>query len=107
MPLKPYKPNRSAIIFIAIVLGLGAGIGTVGLEEALDDRVFDTPMVQRATGFPVLGAIPVIVTTKDRAVKWRNRAMLLFGLASVGILLLAVVWQKGWAPDLLSYFPLR
>jgi polysaccharide chain length determinant protein (PEP-CTERM system associated) len=71
LPLAPYKPNRGAIIFIGLVLGLGAGIGVASLREFTDDRMYEAAEIQRVAGFPVLAAIPVLVGTEDR--RWRKR----------------------------------
>jgi succinoglycan biosynthesis transport protein ExoP len=100
MPLKPYKPNRMAIIFIGLVLGIGTGIGTASLREFMDDRIYGMAAIQSVTGFPVLVAIPVIVTTKDRALKYRRRIMVLCGLAFTGMLVLAVIYHGDWTSGL-------
>lgn len=96
MPLKPYKPNRMAILFIGLVLGIGTGIGTASLREFMDDRIYGMAAIQSVTGFPVLVAIPVIVTTKDRALKYRRRIMVLCGLVFTGMLVLAVFYHGDW-----------
>lgn len=66
LPEKPYKPNRLAIIFIGLVLGVGAGIGLAAFREFSDDAVWKADALTMATSFPVLVCIPEIFTDREK-----------------------------------------
>jgi polysaccharide chain length determinant protein (PEP-CTERM system associated) len=66
LPEKPFSPNKPAIILIGLILGLGAGIGTASVREYSDNSVRSVDSLARITGFPVLAAIPVIVTEEEK-----------------------------------------
>ena len=97
LPEKPIKPNRLAIIFIGIVLGIGAGVGSVALQEFNDQSIRNAEGLARATSFPVLGVIPEILheQEKRRAKKINVLAVsalvVNFGLAVVALLALQYV----------------
>ena len=65
LPEKPFKPNRWAILLIGVVLGIGAGIGFAALREFSDTSVRSIEQLSKATSFPVLATIPLIVTAGD------------------------------------------
>jgi len=73
LPEKPFKPNRLAIALIGIVLGLGAGVGFASIIEFSDTSFRNAESLTRATGFPVLTIVPVIVTREDRIKKIVSR----------------------------------
>ncbi len=80
LPEKPYKPNRLAIILIGFVLSIGAGIAVASVSELFDDSVHKADTLVLNTGFPVLAAIPEIVTPKDIAKKRFKRRILAVSL---------------------------
>lgn len=67
LPEKPFSPNKPAIILIGLILGLGAGIGTASIREYSDTSVRSVDSLARITGYPVLAAIPLIVTENESA----------------------------------------
>jgi len=72
LPEKPYKPNRRAIMFIGLVLGIGAGIGGASIKEFLDTSVHKASTLAAETSFPVLASIPIIMMEENsRKVKTR------------------------------------
>jgi polysaccharide chain length determinant protein (PEP-CTERM system associated) len=84
LPGKPFKPNRLVIIVIGVILGIGAGVGTVTLREFTDMSVRSADQLSRMASMPVLAAVPVIVTPDDLM---RRRAR--FVLISAAFLVLA------------------
>ncbi len=59
LPLSPVSPNRSTNLMIGILLGLMIGTGIVLLREYLDNTIKTTEDVEKCTGLPVIGTIPV------------------------------------------------
>jgi succinoglycan biosynthesis transport protein ExoP len=83
LPEKPFKPNRPAIVLIGIVVGLGVGVGTAALREFADTAVHSAGQLARATSFPVLAMVPLIVTSKDLARRRRNTIVVAVALVMV------------------------
>lgn len=98
LPEKPFKPNRRAIIFIGLVLGIGAGVGLAALREFSDDAVRKVGQLERITNFPVLAGIPPIVTMRDIRLKRMKRFALATG--SLGIFAGAVLVFHFYVMDL-------
>jgi polysaccharide chain length determinant protein (PEP-CTERM system associated) len=73
LPEKPFKPNRLAIVLIAVVLGTGAGVGLAALREFGDDSVHGAAALEERFGQPVLAGIPVILTAADIRRRLRAR----------------------------------
>jgi polysaccharide biosynthesis transport protein len=104
LPEKPYKPNRLAIFFIGIVLGVGAGIVCVAIMEFMDTSIRNGEYLTRLTGFPVLTEIPKIVTREDKKKKRKIGLFIFAGFivaVAVGIIIfnifvmdLDVLWAK-------------
>ncbi|MBI4791502.1 MAG: chain-length determining protein [Deltaproteobacteria bacterium] len=89
LPELPDKPNRLAILLIGMVLGLGAGVASAAVMEFTDESVRNVEILSRETSFPVLSAIPRIVSAEDvRQQKLRRRLIV---LAGAGIVLVAVL----------------
>jgi protein tyrosine kinase modulator len=89
LPLKPYKPNRPAILLIGLVLGIGAGVGMASLREFSDRSLKNIDELLMAGFVPVLGAIPEIVTARDR----KKRSVLTVSIVLIGLLVVVLgVW---------------
>jgi polysaccharide biosynthesis transport protein len=77
LPEKPISPNVPAILLIGAFLGIAGGVGNVSLREFGDQSVRTPGALAAATGLPVLGAVPLIVTEEDRqAARARRRKVL-------------------------------
>ncbi len=76
LPVKPYKPNRLAIILLGVVLGLGAGAGTAAVREMNDDAVYSPDILSRAGSCKVLACIPEIVSKQDKISRRRRRLII-------------------------------
>ncbi len=104
LPEKPVKPKVPAVLLIGLFLGIGAGVGNVALKEQSDQSVRNAAQLTSATGFPVLGAIPRIITEEDRRRARRLKIKLLIAVVlglAVGIALfhffvmdLEVFWAR-------------
>lgn len=76
LPEKPYKPDRTIIILIGIVLALGAGIGSAAVAEFSDTSFTDAISLAKATGFPVLTEVPEIITSRDMKAAKKRRIII-------------------------------
>ena len=81
LPEKPIKPKRLAIIFIGIVLGIGAGVGSVALLEFNDQSIRSAEGLAHATSFPVLGVIPEILDEKEKRRTKKTNILQMIALA--------------------------
>lgn len=73
LPVDPVEPNRPAIIFLGIVLALGAGVGLAALIDALDTSIRSPQDLQKALAVKPLVVIPYVRTMRDRRVAWTRR----------------------------------
>ncbi len=93
LPEKPSSPNVPAILLIGLILGLGTGVGAAAVQESTDFTVRSPEKLQRGTAFPVLAAIPEIVTEADAARHKGKRLYVLVGalcLLAAGVLAFSV-----------------
>jgi capsular exopolysaccharide synthesis family protein len=58
LPASPSSPNYLVDILVALVVGLGLGIGTAAIRDHLDDRVRGPFGPEELTGAPALALIP-------------------------------------------------
>ena len=58
MPIGPYKPNIKLNLLVAIVFGLGLGVGLALLFEMLDDTLKSPADVEAHLRLAVLGVVP-------------------------------------------------
>jgi len=91
VPGKPIKPNRLAIILIGFILGIGAGVGMMALQEAIDHSVRDSRTLTALTGVPVLGTIPNIVTIKDVTERKKRNRTIVISVTTVLVLAILLV----------------
>ena len=86
LPEKPVSPNRMAILLIGLLLGIGGGVGTASLREFTDQSVRSSEELARATGLPVLAAIPTIVTWQEKRSKLYRKILIYVGIVlAIGI----------------------
>lgn len=68
VPERPASPQKPRIVAIAAVLGLMAGVGFVFLRETRAKGFRSGRDLERTTGYPVMGQIPIIKGRGHRAV---------------------------------------
>ncbi len=76
LPKTPVKPARAKILILGLILGLGAGGGTVYLGETLDQSIRTVDDLKRAYNLPVLGAVPDLAEDESKARRKARRAYL-------------------------------
>lgn len=63
-PTNPSKNTAPALIFLGLLIGLGAGVATAILVDRLDPRFRYPEQVSQGLGLPILGTIPEIRRAK-------------------------------------------
>lgn len=107
VPEEPVSPNRPAILFLSLVLALGAGIGFAAVAESLDDSVRGSKSLALSVGAAPLAIIPYL--ENDTEVSRRKRRLATRAAAAVAaVILLIVALHVFWTPiDVLWYKALR
>lgn len=92
-PVKPISPNRSAIVLIGAVLGVGMGLGVALLLDAFQGAVHGSSDVARLVGAPPLAVVPYINNQREAQVQqWMTYA----AIAVAGLLgVLVVLYYAG------------
>lgn len=65
LPEMPVRPNIPLVLFMGMLLAVGAGIGTASIREHYDKSAHTIDDLIHGTNLPVLAAIPHIVTWED------------------------------------------
>ncbi|MDH3347107.1 MAG: hypothetical protein OEM02_03260 [Desulfobulbaceae bacterium] len=98
LPEKPLKPNFLKIMFVAVVLGLGGGVGGVVLFNFFDNSFKDVSEIEELLQMSVICSIPLIVMETE---KRKNKIISICYYSSFGFgflcLVVAMVYlfQKG------------
>jgi capsular exopolysaccharide synthesis family protein len=58
VPVRPSSPNKKRNLILALILGLGGGVGLAFLFDFLDNSVKTSEDVERYGGLPTLGVVP-------------------------------------------------
>ena len=86
LPIDPVSPNRTAMVFLAVILGLGVGLGVVIMLEALSAAVFGAAEVTVLTGIAPLAIIGYMETQEEEGHHNRKRILIVLGLICIGLL---------------------
>jgi uncharacterized protein involved in exopolysaccharide biosynthesis len=107
LPEKPETPNRSAIIFLGLILAMAGGGGVGAAVESLDRSVRSADMLASIARVPPLAVIPYQLS--ETYVAQVGRRARIFGWACAGFLmLLLVLMHLFWLPlDVLWFLLLR
>ena len=105
LPEEPISPNRPAIIFLSLVLALGAGVGSAAVAESMNTAVRGAKGLVAILNTAPLAVIPYLPNEADtRAQRKKKRIMIIAVLAGIAILLLLVhflfspldvLWYRG------------
>lgn len=58
VPVRPSSPHKKRNLILALLLGLGGGVGLAFLFDLLDNSVKTSEDVERYAGLPTLGVVP-------------------------------------------------
>ena len=91
LPEEPISPNRPAIVFLSLVLALGAGVGSAALAESINAAVRGAKGVAAILHTAPLAVIPYLPNETDsRKQRRKKRLMIIAVFAGIIILLLLV-----------------
>ncbi len=74
-PERPSKPNRIALMLVGTLLAMTAGLGSVGIAEAMDTRVRGRRGIQNLLTAPPLAIIPSIRDEGMRTHRYRSMSI--------------------------------
>jgi len=107
LPEEPVSPNRPAIIFLSLVLALGAGIGSAAAAESMDSAVRGAKGVLAILNTAPLAIIPYLGSQEDISREKKRRWMIFAGFIG-GILLILLLIHYLYSPlDVLWFRGLR
>ena len=107
LPEEPVSPNRPAILFLSLILALGAGLGYAAVAESLDDAVRGSKSLSFTVGAAPLAVIPYLYN--DAEVSKRKRVLTTKVAAATATIVFAIAMLHFfWKPlDVIWYKALR
>ena len=106
-PEKPVKPNRTAIVFLALIFAVASGFGIAILQEALDSSVRGVRGVTKLLTATPLAVIPVIYNAQDYYRK-RRATRIIVGSVVTSIIAVVLIVHFFWTPlDVLWFRGIR
>jgi len=103
VPLVPFKPNRGAIITLAILFALVAGVGATQLVDSMDKSIRSSAAVISIQGVPPLVEVPYIVNPVEIAHAARLKKLALVSVAPALIFMVLVLHFTFLPLDVLWY----
>ena len=91
LPEEPVSPNRPAIIFLSLVLALGAGVGSAAVAESVDSTIRGTKGIIATLQMAPLAVIPYMANTAETAAQRRNRMIMIVSVFAGIIVVLLLV----------------
>ncbi|MBA4088457.1 MAG: chain-length determining protein [Novosphingobium sp.] len=91
MPRGPAAPDRPLLLFLVLIVGIGAGCGGAFALGQLKSAYSTTGQLERATGLPVLGAISEGITRDMRALRAKRLKYWAGGLAGLFVVLFVLL----------------
>lgn len=93
-PEKPYKPNRTRLVALALVIGLMLGMVSIFITEHMDHSFRDDDDLALFSGKAVLATIPRFELEKDRQARNNMIKLSITIAAAAGFLILLFVILK-------------
>ena len=91
LPNQPIEPNRFTIIFLGVVLAIGAAIGIAALVDGLDYTVRSSRDLEVMFGATPLVAIPFVETAHDRRVRFIKNTSVVGGfILSIALVFISI-----------------
>lgn len=106
-PLEPVSPNRPAILFLGLILAIGAGVGLVAVKEAMGVSIYNEAAIAGILGTTPLANIPYLENLHEFEVAKRNRNIGFISVAVIGVFLVGVFHFAFMPLDVFWYKLLR
>jgi uncharacterized protein involved in exopolysaccharide biosynthesis len=107
LPQEPISPNRPAIIFLSLVLALGAGVGSSAIAESLSSAIRGSKGVVAILQTAPLAVIPYLPNTVDIRAKARKKRILI-AIVIAGIVIAVLLVHFLFSPlDVLWFRVIR
>lgn len=103
VPLKPYKPNRGAIVTLSLLFALVAGIGITQLVDSMDKSIRSASAIVGVQGQPPLVEVPYIFSDDELLQHARVKKMAVAGLAPLLLIAVMIVHFTVLPIDVLWY----
>lgn len=90
LPVEPVSPNIMVMVFLAVILGVSAGLGVIILQEGMAAVIFGAAEVTALTGVAPLAVIGYMETKEEEAKHNLKRLYIVLAIILAGILALAL-----------------
>ena len=91
LPEEPISPNRPAIIFLSLVLALGAGVGSAAVAESMNAAVRGAKGLVAILHTAPLAVIPYLPNEMDNRAQRKKQRLLVFSVMAAIIISLLLV----------------
>jgi polysaccharide biosynthesis transport protein len=107
VPLRPFAPDRLAIILLAVLMGFVFGVAITQVADALDDAIYTSAAVSQVQGSPPIIEVPLIVA-RNEGVRSLSPKVIVLGSIPVAVMGLLLLVHLVVRPlDVLFYSLLR
>jgi len=103
VPLKPFKPNRGAIVTLTMLFALVAAIGITQLVDSMDKSIRSSAAVLSIQGVPPLVEVPYIYSEVEMERVAKLKKMAIAGAAPALLLIVIIVHFTILPLDVLWY----
>jgi uncharacterized protein involved in exopolysaccharide biosynthesis len=91
LPEEPISPNRPAIIFLSLVLALGAGVGSAAVAESMSDAVRGAKGVAALLNTAPLAVIPYLPNVADTRSRNRKKTVVMVSVIAAIVIAMLLV----------------
>ena len=107
LPEEPISPNRPAIIFLSMILALGAGVGSAAAAENMSSAVRGSKGLMAILQVAPLSVIPYLPNAADARVQAKKNKFLIFSVVA-GLIILVLLVHFLYSPlDVLWFRGMR
>ena len=96
LPLSPFAPETQKILVLALIMGVGLGVGAAVVMEYLDMTLKSVEEIEMVLEAPILGAVPRMQSAVIADVEVRRRRRIRVLIPSLIVTTLAVAAAAYW-----------